>query len=159
MGSTAVKRTNVPQKVRTAIVYMLEQKADMQAAALAAGLSTYELRRYLGKPQVRQFALEAKKAALEALCLTGPGTLAEVLKGENEMAKCKAVQIAESLRMDTIELEQRATQRAPGLQIVIALRDGKHEVAYQPTPAMLEVEVVPAEPVPVPAQRPDAEAE
>ena len=159
MGSTAVKRTNVPQKVRIAIVYMLEQRADMQAAALAAGLSTYELRRYLGKPQVRQYALEAKKAALEALCLTGPGTLAEVLKGENEMAKCKAVQIAESLRMDTIELEQRATQRAPGLQIVIVQRDGGQQVAYSPA-AMLEVEVVPApEAVPVPATRPDAEAE
>ena len=53
-------------------------------------------------------------------------------------------------------LEQRAVQRAPGLQIVIMQNDGSQRVAYQPPP-MLDV-IVPV-PEPEPATRPDAEVE
>jgi hypothetical protein len=44
----------VPQRVKAAIAYMLEQKPDLQAAAAYAGMSTYELRREMGKAHVRR---------------------------------------------------------------------------------------------------------
>jgi hypothetical protein len=69
----------VPARVKTAIGYILEQRADLQAAAAFAGISTYELRRSLGRPNVLRYAREQKKAALEALCLQSPAHLADVL--------------------------------------------------------------------------------
>ena len=151
----------VPARVKTAIGYMLEQRADMPAAAAFAGISTYELRRSLGRPNVLRYAREQKKAALEVLCLASPANLAEVLRGSNEMAKVNAVKAAEALRLDAVELEQRAVQRAPGLQIVIIQNDGSRQVAYQPpTQTVPMIEVTPAlPPPPEPAIRPDADVE
>jgi hypothetical protein len=59
MGGRA-KRENIPAKVKVAVAFMIEQRADLAAAALHAGISLYELRRSMGKPQVRRYALEQR---------------------------------------------------------------------------------------------------
>ena len=81
MGTAADKRAGIPVKVKAAITYMLEQQADMQAAAMPAGISYLRAPAILGKPHVLTYAREQKKAALEALCLTSPAYLADVLQG------------------------------------------------------------------------------
>jgi hypothetical protein len=141
----------IPARVKAAIEYMLNTRSDLAEAATHAGLSTYELRRQLGKTHVLKYARAEKKAALEALCLTTPAALNEVLRGENEMAKVAAIKTAEALKEGAVELEQRGAQRSPGLQIVIIERSGEQRVAYQPMPAvpMLDALSAPeAEPVP-----------
>jgi hypothetical protein len=140
------KRENVPQKVKTAIEYLLTERADLQAAALHAQLSTRELRRYLTLPQVVRYA-RAQMAALEALCLSSPANLADVLRGDNQMARVHAVKTAETLRDSALDFEKRSVQRAPGLQIIVM-----PSLQQQPTP--MQIDVVPAsegEPVPAAA--------
>jgi hypothetical protein len=96
----------IPARVKAAIEYMLNTRSDLAEAATHAGLSTYELRRQLGKTHVLKYARAEKKAALEALCLTTPAALNEVLRGENEMAKVAAIKTAEALKEGAVELEQ-----------------------------------------------------
>jgi hypothetical protein len=156
MSTRAVRRDNIPVKVRTAIAYLLEQKDDLAAAALHAQISLAELRRYMGKPQVRRYSLEMRQIALEAFCLGSPAALTKVRdEGANEMAKVAAIKTGEQLRVGAIEAEAATRQRAPGLQIVIVQGDGSKRVAYQPPP-MLDVTPVPAAP-PVPADGAEAE--
>jgi hypothetical protein len=57
--------------------------------------------------------------------------------------------------MDAVEVEERGTKRAPGLQIVI-VTDGRSEIAYQPETRVRLIDVTPA-PEPEPAIRPDAD--
>jgi hypothetical protein len=148
------KTPAVPKRVKQAIKFLLEQKADLQAAAAAAGLTTYELRRQLGKPHIVQYARSERRATLEALCLSSPAALTEVLRGQNEMAKVQAVKTAELLQQGDLQAEAAGKQRIPGLQIVIVQSDGSQQVAYQPPP-MLDVTPAPeAEPVPTDVEWP-----
>jgi hypothetical protein len=151
------RREGVPAKFKIAVQFLIETKNDIVEAARHANMPAVELRRAMGQPQCLRYAREQKKLALEALCLASPANLREVLRGSNEMAKVRAVQVAEALAQDAVELEQRAVQRAPGLQIVIIERDGAQRVAYQPPePAVPMLDVAP-EPEVVPVS-PDAEA-
>jgi hypothetical protein len=148
------KRQGIPSKVKTAIEYLINQKADYAAAALHAGITTWELRRSMGQSHVRRYALEQRQLALEAFCLCSPAALTAIRDtSENSMARVQAIKTGELLRVGAIEEGDRASQRAPGLQIVIMSSDGR-EVAYRPPqPApMLDVTPAPAaEPVPADA--------
>jgi hypothetical protein len=144
------KREGIPLKVKTAIEFLINQKADYQAAALAAGLSTHELRRSMGQPHIRRYALEQRQLALEAFCLGSPAALTEIRDtSENSMARVQAVKTGELLRVGAIEEEGQARLRQPGLQIIITQRDGREIPYVPPQPAMLDVTPKPsAEPVP-----------
>jgi hypothetical protein len=149
MGGRA-KRENVPAKVKVAVAYLLEVKDDLQAAALHAGISLPELRRYMGKPQVRRYSLEQRQIALERFCLGSPAALTRVRDGsENGMAVVASIKAGELLRVGAVQEDGAAQKRAPGLQIVI-LNDGARHVAYQP-PQMLDVTPSAPEAEPVPA--------
>jgi hypothetical protein len=154
MASAKHHEPCVPTKVKVAVEYLLNTKADLVAAAMHAQLAPAELRRALGKPHVLRYARAEKKAALEALCLGSPSTLADILRGDNEMARVQAIKTAEALKEGAIELEHRTAQRKPGLQIVIVERDGSQRVPYEPLP-LLDVTAAPAVFVPV---RDDPEA-
>jgi hypothetical protein len=137
------RRENIPTKVKTAITFMVEQKADYQAAALHAGITTWELRRSMGLPHVMRYAREQKQLALERFCLGSAAALTEIRDTSlNSMARVAAVKAGEQLRIGIIEEEGRAQKRAPGLQIVIVSSDGK-ELAYQP-PQQQMLDVTPA---------------
>jgi hypothetical protein len=150
------KRENVPAKVKVAIEFLIQQKNDLAAAALHAGVSLNELRRSLKAPQVRRYALEQRQLALETLCLGNPAALQKVRdESENGMAIVGAVKAAEQLRVGAIEAEASAQRRAPGLSIVLVQGDGGRLTAFEP-PKLLDVTPVPEA---VPVIRPDAEAE
>jgi hypothetical protein len=95
---------------------------------------------------------EEKRRAIELLCLSSPSVLAEVMAGDNMMARTHAVRQAELLRVGALEDEARTEKRAPGLSIVLIDRGGGHLVAYEPPapPPMLDVtptvDVVPVQP-------------
>ena len=145
------RRENIPAKVKTAITFMVEQKADYQAAALHAGITTWELRRSMGLPHVMRYAREQKQAALEKFCLGNAAALTEIRDTSlNSMARVAAVKAGEQLRIGIIEEEGRAQKRAPGLSIVLIQKDGGQLVAFEPPQQqMLDVTPKPAaEPVP-----------
>jgi hypothetical protein len=90
----------VPLKVRAAIRYLIDVNDDLQAAALHAGLSIHELRRSLGQPEVRRYALAERQVAIERFVLGSPAALARVRDtSENGMAVVAAVKAGE-LRME-----------------------------------------------------------
>jgi hypothetical protein len=148
MGTNAVRRENVPAKVKVAVEFLLEQKDDLQAAALYAGISMRELKRYMGKPQVRRYALEQRQLALERFCLHSPAALARVRDtSENGIAVVNAVKAGEQLRVGAVHDEASAERRRPGLQIVILQPGGQQELVPM-SPSMPLLDVTPAEAVP-----------
>jgi hypothetical protein len=144
------KEPAVPARIKTAIAFLIEQKADLQAAAAAAGLSMRELRRYMGQPHVRRYSLEQRQLALEAFCLGSPAALTEIRDtSENSMARVNAIKAGEQLRIGALEDEAVAQKRSPGLQIVILQPSGKQElVPMSPSVPLIDVEPRP-EPEPV----------
>jgi hypothetical protein len=142
----------VPARVKKAVAFLIEEKADLQAAALHAGLSTRDLRRYMGQPHVRRYSLEQRQLALEAFCLGSPAALTEIRDtSENSMARVQAVKAGEQLRVGALEDEVTAQKRGPGLQIVILQPGGKQElVPMMPSVPLIDAVPAPApEPVPV----------
>jgi hypothetical protein len=154
------KRLGIPAKVKVAIEYLINQKADYQAAALHAQITTLELRRSMGQPHIRRYALEQRQLALEAFCLGSPAALAKVRDlSENGMAVVASIKAGEQLRVGAIEEEGRAQKRTPGLSIVLVQKDGGHLVAFEP-PQQQMLDVTPKPAVePVPAIPADADAE
>jgi hypothetical protein len=136
--------------VKTAVEFLLTQKADLALAAAAAGLTVRELRRQMGKPEVRRYSLEQRQIALEAFCLGSPAALTEIRDtSENSMARVQAVKAGEQLRVGAIEDEATAQRRGPGLQIVIVQPGGAKELVPM-TPSVPLLDVTPApETVPV----------
>jgi hypothetical protein len=151
MSTRAVRRDNIPAKVKVAITYLLEVKDDLKAAAEHAQISLSELRRYMGKPQVRRYSLEQRQIALERFCLGSPAALTRVRdESENGIAVVNAVKAGELLRLGAVQEGATAERRAPGLQIVIVERDGSQHIAHQPPPLLdvtpsPEAELVPSD--------------
>jgi hypothetical protein len=140
----------VPARIKTAVAFLIEQKADLQAAAAAAGLSMRELRRYMGQPHVRRYSLEQRQLALEAFCLGSPAALTEIRDtSENSMARVNAIKAGEQLRVGAVADEAATQKRSPGLQIVIIQKDGGQELVPM-TPSVPLIDTVPLpEPEPV----------
>jgi hypothetical protein len=151
--SSKLREPIVPARVKTAIAYLIEQKADLQAAAAAAGLTMRELRRSMGQPHVRRYSLEQRQLALEAFCLGSPAALTEIRDAaENSIARVNAIKAGEQLRVGAIEEGVASERRRPGLSIVLVQQDGGRLVAYEPPKPMLDVTPAPvpeAEPVTV----------
>jgi hypothetical protein len=159
MSTVASKRENVPAKVKVAIQYLLEVKDDLRAAAEHAGIALVELRRSMGRPQVRRYSLEQRQLALERFCLRSPAVLSKVVdESQNSMAIVQAVRAGEILRVGAVEAEAAAARRAPGLQIVVLQNDGTSRVAFQPPQPRPMLDVSP-KPEPVPAMPSDVDAE
>jgi hypothetical protein len=147
---------SVRPQAKKAIAFMIEQKADLAAAALYAGMAVRELRRQLSQPHVRRYALEQRQIALEAFCLGSPAALQKVRdESENGIAVVNAVKAGEQLRVGAVHDEASAEKRMPGLQIVIVQQSGERELVPMPSMPMM-LDVTPAEAVPMPS---DAEAE
>jgi hypothetical protein len=150
------KRENVPTKVKVAVEFLIEQKNDLAAAALHAGLSVYELRRALSRPLARRYALAQRQLALQAFCLGSPAALAKVRDtSANGNAVVNAIRAGELLREGAQHETARSEKRLPGLSIVLIDKGGGRVVAYEPhpQPPLLDVTPKPA----VPATRPDAD--
>jgi hypothetical protein len=142
------RRESIPQRVKVAIAFLLEQKNDLAAAALHAGMDLRELKRAMGLPQVRRYSLEQRQIALEAFCLGSPAALTKVRdESENGMAVVASIKAGEQLRIGAIEAEAAAKQRMPGLQIVLIQKDGSREQVPM-TPSVPMLDVTAAEPVP-----------
>jgi hypothetical protein len=146
---------SVSPQVKTAIQFLIEQQADLVAAAAHAGMKAYELRRQMGRPHVRRYSLEQRQIALEAFCLGSPAALTKVRDtSENGMAIVASIKAGEMLKVGAIEAEAAAQRRMPGLSIVLVQQGGGELVAYQPPAPMLDVTTPTPEPVPL-----DTEAE
>jgi hypothetical protein len=162
MGEAKHREPAIWPRVKTAISFLIEQKADLALAAAAAGMTVRELRRQMAKPHVRRFALEQRQLALEAFCMGSPAALTKVRdESENGMAVVASIKAGEQLRVGAIEDEAAAQKRGPGLQIVILQPGGAREMvpmSPQPMVPMIDGTSVPEpEPARLVPDDPDAD--
>ena len=116
----------VPARVKVAISVLLDQpKEDLEAAAKAAGLTTYRLREALKKSYVRRYLYHEKQVLLDAVCAGNPLALKQVRDfSENGMAVVAAAKAIEQMRQETQEVTGGIARPTPGLTIVIEAPDG-----------------------------------
>jgi hypothetical protein len=117
----------VPAKAMKAIRVLLEQpKADLEAAAKAAGLTTYWLRRYLKQPHVAKYFRDERRAVLDSICAGNPVALKAIRdESKNKMAAVAAVRGLELMRNEEQEgAPGRFAQQSPGVTIIIESAPG-----------------------------------
>jgi hypothetical protein len=119
----------VPAKAKIAIQFLLQQpKADLQAAALAAGIqSTKLLRHYLRRAEVQRYLREERKALLSSVVGGNILALKEVRdESANHNARVNAARALSLMEneMDDPGYANRHAPEAPGVTIVIQTGDG-----------------------------------
>jgi hypothetical protein len=131
----------VPAKAKIAIAIMLEQpKTDLAAAAKAAGVSTYWLRRYLKMPHVARYFRAERQVVLDSICAGNPQALRTIRdEARNQMAAVAAVRGLELMRDGDHETAGGMLQRqSPGVTIVIEAPRGGTPVIIGPQPPLID---------------------
>jgi hypothetical protein len=133
------KNGAIPAKVRVAIDAMLDG-ADLATAAAKSGMVTARLRKYLTVPHIHKFAWHARRERLEALCLSTPKNLRDIiLNAQNSMSRVAAIRQAEQIRRDDL-VEAGEISTPPGMQIVIVQQSGQIETTIGPPGPLIEHE-------------------
>jgi hypothetical protein len=114
---------DVPAKAKVAISILLTQpKQDLEAAAKAAGLQTYTLRRYLNRPEVMRHLREERKILVAARRCRQSLALKDVRDNSgNAVAGVNAARAIELMQneMDGPGYGSRHAPQSPGITIVI----------------------------------------
>jgi hypothetical protein len=114
---------DVPAKAKVAIAVLLTQpKQDLEAAATAAGLQTYMLRRYLGRPEVRNYFRKQQQILVDAIVAGNAVALKDIRDNSgNQMARVNAARALQLMQneMDDPHYANRNTLPAAGITIVI----------------------------------------
>jgi hypothetical protein len=142
----------IPQAVRSACLQMIHEAVDFITAAKANGLRPDTLRRHLHRPEVVGFIRRERAAFGLAICAANEAVLAEIRdKGENAMARVRAVQVLEGIEDGQVAKQSNAP--APGVTVRIV-----NVVA--PDTQATTIDVTPARAAPLPAPElaePDAD--
>ncbi len=132
----------VPAKAKAAIRVLLDQpKTDLHAAAVAAGLTVYQLRKYLKMPHVRRYFATERQVVLDSICAGNPVALRTIRdEARNQMAAVAAVRGLELMRNeDQASAPGRFAPQSPGLTIVIEAGPGQPaQVIGRPQPPVID---------------------
>jgi len=127
----------VPAKFKIAVAVMLQQpKEDLEAAATFAGMTTRQLRMYLGRPENRRYYFEQKRIAWAVAAAGNPAALRDVRDNSgNAMARVQAARVLElgEREMDGPNFGNRHTPQAAGITIVIETGGATAKVLGPPT--------------------------
>jgi hypothetical protein len=141
MPSAKKRPPIVLAKIKTAIGVLFEQSNyDLEAAAKAAGLTTYRLREEMKKSHVQKYMFSEKRALLEAICASNPRALATVRdrEGGNEMAKVAAVKTSELMLASLADVRNpAAAHQAPGFVILIQTDGAPARIIEPQAPPMI----------------------
>jgi hypothetical protein len=121
----------VPAKAKVAIAARLAQpKVDLEAAAKAAGLTTYRLRQYLKPPHVARYLRAERQVVLDAICAGNPQALRAIRdEARNQMAAVAAVRGLELMRDgDPESAPGRLAPQSPGVTIIIEAPRGERVI-------------------------------
>lgn len=139
---------HIPQAVRSACLQMIHEATDFITAAKANGLKPDTMRRWLHRPEVVSLIRRERAAFRLAVCSANEAVLAEIRdKGENAMARVRAVQVLEGIEDGQVVKQPSA---APGVTVRIV------NVIAPSEPAVPVIDVVPRRaPLPAPIERDD----
>jgi hypothetical protein len=112
----------IPLKAKVAIRLLIEDpKADLQAAAAAAGLSTEWLRRYMTRPEVQRYWREEKRVAFAIAASGNPAALRDIR--DNSANATARVNAARALELGLEEIDKPNNRAGasllPGFTILI----------------------------------------
>ncbi len=147
----------IPAAIKTAVRLMIRgDDADtssrplgLVAAAQAAGVSPWTLRKYLSRPSVIAFARNERRGFLTSLLCGNPAALRDIRDGsENDMARCKAISLLEDIDRDD------PRRSSPSDTPFVTVRIVSPVVQSAPAPTPL-IDITPAKPKPEPAPRYD----
>ena len=131
-----VRAARVPERIKQAVVTMVETGADFIAAGKQHGVSAQMMRRWLGRPECIVFLRKQRAQFRAAACAANEAFLVAIRSGDNSMAAVHAIRTLEQLADNEVTRPSNVPQ--PGIQIVI-----RHAPA-EPRPAAPIVDITPS---------------
>jgi hypothetical protein len=113
-----VRPARVPERVKQAIVTMVETGADFVAAGQQHGVSAHMMRRWLGRSEAIAYLRKQRAQFRAAACAANEAFLVAIRGGDNSMAAVHAIRALEQLA-DKVARPSTAPQ--PGIRLTISL--------------------------------------
>jgi hypothetical protein len=119
-----VRAVRVPEKVRLAIIDMVEFGDDFVAAGKRHGVKAQGMRRWLGRAECISFLRQERARFRATVCAQNEAYLVSIRSGDNSMAAVRAIQVLEGLADTEVA---RPSNTAPGivLRLVTIVQDAK----------------------------------
>ena len=131
-----VRAVRVPERVKQAIVTMVETGADFVSAGKQHGVTAQMMRRWLGRAEAIAFLRQARSRFRQSACAANEAYLVAIRSGDNSAAAVHAIRTLEQLADNEVTRPSNVPQ--PGIQIVI-----RHAPA-EPRPAAPIVDITPS---------------
>jgi len=112
-----VRAARVPERIKQAVVTMVETGADFIAAGKQHGVSAQMMRRWLGRPECIVFLRKQRAQFRAAACAANEAFLVAIRSGDNSMAAVHAIRALEQLADN--EVIRPSNVPLPGVTIVI----------------------------------------
>ena len=115
--SESVRAARVPEKVRLAIIDMVELGDDFVSAGKRHGVTAQMMRRWLGRAECISFLRKERSRFRLSACAANEAYLVSIRSGDNSAAAVHAIRTLEQLADN--EVARPATATTPGVTIVI----------------------------------------
>src|SRR6516165_9649837 len=112
-----VRAARVPERVKQAVVTMVETGASFVDAGKQHGVSAQMMRRWLGRPECIAFLRKQRAQFRAAACAANEAFLVAIRSGDNSMAAVHAIRALEQLADN--EVTRPSNMPSPGVTIVI----------------------------------------
>jgi hypothetical protein len=112
-----VRAARIPEKVRLAIVTMVEEGEDFVAAGKRHGVTAQMMRRWLGRAEAISFLRKERSRFRASACAANEAYLVSIRAGDNSMAAVHAIRTLEQLADN--EVVRPSNAPSPGITLVI----------------------------------------
>jgi hypothetical protein len=116
--SEPVRAARIPEKVRLAIITMVEEGEDFVSAGKRHGVAAQMMRRWLGRAEAISFLRAERSRFRQSVCAANESYLVAIRSGDNGAAAVRAIQVLESLD-EQGSLRRVGEPASPGVTIRI----------------------------------------
>jgi len=129
-----VRAARVPDRVKQAVVTIVETGADFVSAGKRHGVTAQMMRRWLGRPECIAFLRKQRAQFRAAACAANEAFLVAIRSGDNSMAAVHAIRALEQLA----DNEVARPSNTPGPGVTIVIRQAKEPIDITPSPKVIE---------------------
>ena len=112
------RAARVPERVKQAIVTMVESGASFVAAGKQHGVTAQMMRRWLGRAECISFLRQERSRFRQSVCAQNEAFLVAIRGGDNSMAAVRAIQVLEGLD-EQGSLRRVGSEQTPGIVLKI----------------------------------------
>jgi hypothetical protein len=116
--SESVRAARVPEKVRLAIIDMVELGDDFVSAGKRHGVTAQMMRRWLGRAAAIGLLRKERARFRATVCAQNEAYLVAIRSGDNSMAAVRAIQVLEGLD-EGASLRRAGGEQTPGIVLKI----------------------------------------